>query len=214
MRLERLALAAMVVLGACGGADRQGTARPASGSATGARRAAPPAEAQACRLITLAEVSAITGLELKLGEKTDDYMDYSRCQWDPTSGKPTGIVLVANESGRFEDYSTVPGATPVKGLGLEAVWNPRVRQLAVRRAKGTLSVSFLSEPADRSWAEKIARTALGRLEGGSGPRRRIGAGTNGRGSPWQQTASSTRDADPEIRAAAAAARRALSDDPA
>ncbi len=153
-------LAAMVVLGACGGGggSKQGKVRAAPADSA---RAAPPVEAQACQLVPLAEVAAITGLELKLGEKTADYLGYSRCQWDPTAGKPTGILLVTNESGQFSDYSNVPGATPVQGLGLEAVWNPRVRQLAVRREKGTLSVSFLSDPAQRPWAEKIARAALG-----------------------------------------------------
>lgn len=158
--MRRIVLLAVLALSACGGSQPKGGKE---GAAT-KKAPAPPADALACRLVTLEEVRQITSLQLSAGEKTPDYLGYSRCEWDPPAGPKSAVQLVVNESGNFQDYSNVPGATPEKGLGLEAVWNGRVRQLAVRREKGTLSVSFLDDPAKREWAEKIAKAALERLQ--------------------------------------------------
>lgn len=161
-------LAAMAACACSGGtsdrtprSDGAGAARSAGPAATSAS-----AEPRACRLLTLQEVEKVTGLELVPGPQAPDYAWYSRCEWAVTAGRTDGVVLVVNGQGKFSDYSTVPGSTPVSGYGREAVWNPAVQQLAVRRDTGTVSVSFVVKPAQKRWAEELMRTVLGRLQGG------------------------------------------------
>ncbi len=152
-RIAALALAA--ALASCG--------RPAAKhNAVAADTAVKAAEPRACRLVTLDELRATTGLDLKPGMQTADYQGYSICQWDKAAGGPA-ISLVVNENGNFFNYQNVPGAVPVSGVGEDAVWNPETHQMGIKLPKGTMSVNFLSEPFQRKWADSIAKTALGRL---------------------------------------------------
>lgn len=157
------ALAAWACKG--GNSDRVPRADAAdAGRAAGSPATRASAEPRACRLLSLEEVEKVTGLRLVPGPQAPDYPWYSRCEWAITAGRTDGVVLVVNQQGKFSDYSTVPGSTPVSGFGREAIWNPGVQQLAVRRDTGTVSVSFVA-PAQKKWAEALMHTVLSRLDG-------------------------------------------------
>ncbi len=157
----RMAAAAVVAIGtaACGGGKPQANATRDSSAV-----AAKPAEA--CGLISLQEVTAITGLKLVPGPVSQDLQGYSECQWSLTPDRTDGIVLVVNRQGKFSDYATAPGAGPLKGYPDSASWNPKLHQMAVKRDTGTIAVSMLPDSAKKAWAASIMKTALGRLKAG------------------------------------------------
>ena len=119
---------------------------------------------KACDLMSVDDARRITGVELKRGETTTDYMGSSQCRFDRADGSRTGIMIALHTTGDIENYRRVPGSTEVTGLADAAVWNAQTSQLAVLSGKAVFSISFLFTPAQRAWAVDLARAALPRLE--------------------------------------------------
>ena len=158
--MRRLAIPLVFLAFGCsagGDAAPGGTATDSAAAVAGA--AGDTAGVKACDLATAESLTSIVGQEFRAGRTTNDYMGVSQCKWDRVSGDGDVTVSLHLE-GNFENYARVPGATTVSGLGDEAVWNAGTRQLAVRSGAAVMSVSFLFEPAEREWAEAIARAGV------------------------------------------------------
>ena len=148
-----------LAFGCSGGGDAAPGGTAADSAEAVADLAADTAGVTACDLVTAGMLTSIVGETFRAGRTTNDYMGVSQCKWDRVSGD--GDVTVSlHRKGNFENYARVPGATPVSGLGDEAVWNEETRQLAVRSGEAVMSVSFLFEPVEREWAEEIARASV------------------------------------------------------
>ena len=121
---------------------------------------------KACELLSADDLKQITGADFKPGVVEHDYAGDSQCRFDRAANDSVGVMVSLHAEGRLAPYSRVPGSVAVQGVGDSAVWNAGVRQLAVTHGPAVFSVSFLSEPARRAWAEDLARRAHGKLAAG------------------------------------------------
>jgi hypothetical protein len=160
-----LKVLAIVATQACGG-DPRPAEEPAIGADTAAVAASIDTSSsgpKACDLLTSAEITSVTRVDVVAGKTVNDYMGVSQCRFDRADS--TQIVMVSlHEHGEIGNYTKVPGATNVAGIGDAAVWNPQTSQLAFQRGDAVASISFLSPSADVAWARSLARLAVPRLE--------------------------------------------------
>ncbi|MGQ0561661.1 MAG: hypothetical protein ACT443_07290 [Gemmatimonadota bacterium] len=153
-----------LLMAGCDGERRDAGEQAAPDSVTAQAAAASDTGVKACDLVTVDEIRAATGLELKPGITTSDYMGVSQCRFDRPDGSRTGLMIALHGQGDIENYRRVPGSSEVAALGTAAVWNAQTNQLAVRSGDAVFSISFLFSPARQAWAEQLARDALEGLE--------------------------------------------------
>ena len=160
-----LKVLAIFAIQACGG-DPRPAEEPAIGADTAAVAASVDTASsgpKACDLLTNTDIASVTRVDVVAGKTVNDYMGVSQCRFDRADS--TQVVMVSlHEHGDIGNYTKVPGATSVAGIGDAAVWNPQTNQLAFKRGDAVASISFLSAPAERAWAQSLARLALPRLE--------------------------------------------------
>jgi diadenosine tetraphosphate (Ap4A) HIT family hydrolase len=155
---------AILVVQACGGEPRPAE-EPAIGADTAATAASEVIASgpKACDLLTNADIASVTKIDVVAGKTVNDYMGVSQCRFDRADS--TQVVMVSlHEKGDIGNYTKVPGAESVTGIGDAAVWNPQTNQLAFRRGEAVASISFLSTPAKSAWARSLARLAVPRVE--------------------------------------------------
>jgi hypothetical protein len=117
---------------------------------------------KACALVSSAEVAAVTGVAYKAGMTTHDYGGSSQCRFDHDDGSQ-GIMFTLHTHGDIENYRRVPGSEEIAKLGAAAVWNEGTDQLAVRVGDIVFSISFLTTPARRQAAVRIAEQIILKL---------------------------------------------------
>jgi hypothetical protein len=113
--------------------------------------------------LTSAEITSATKVEALQGVVANDYMGVSQCRFDRPDGTQAVMVSV-HQHGDIANYTKVPGASVVAGVGDAAVWNAETNQFAFKRGAAVASISFLFSPAKAEWGKTLAGAALKRMD--------------------------------------------------
>ena len=144
-------------------ADDDASAGDSAAVTTAAADSSVASGPKACDLVSAAELSRVTALELEEGRLTNDYGGVSQCRWSRAGGTDNGVAISLREQGDMAIYTSVPGSAPVQGLGDEAVWNQTTKQLAVRSGQRIASVTFLYPEGREQQARDIVIILLSKI---------------------------------------------------
>lgn len=190
--LRRLALAATVLLAACGGSTATtgpgATAGPGSTAGPGQGTAAPPTNAPVvtptgsqggtgsgftgdpCRLLTAAEIEDVTGVTNAVGNPTPMTDDKGACLWigdDATMGAGIEIATGAKAASNWETAKADADSEALPGIGDEAVFSNVLGTVFFLRDSvlfGVVAGPFFSEPdVKKASSIELAKIVLGKL---------------------------------------------------
>jgi len=133
----------------------------------GTRRAEGATGVKACELLSVDDVTRITGVAFEAGVTTNDYAGDSQCRYGRPGKPEEGLMVTLHAHGDLAPYRGVPNSVAVDGLGDAAVWHDGNRQLAFSNGDAVISISFLAPPAKKQWAVQLARIALNKLKAAS-----------------------------------------------
>lgn len=165
-RLGILALAAALVLGACGdGNDEPSSSTRAAEESTSASEPVLDTEVpDLCGLFTMEDFATVTGEKAGTPE-SQEAMGAIRgsCTMSAEAGFPLILIAAYNEADREATLSMVD-AEPVDDLGVEAYWDDTIGLAIPREGKDWyLQVLVTGGGADRDASVAAARIVLDRL---------------------------------------------------